>query len=48
VSRLRWQLRDAAVGYAARGIPVLPLHYPSPTEPASSRLPMTPRLRWPG
>ena len=23
-----WQLRDAAVGYAARGIPVLPLHYP--------------------
>jgi hypothetical protein len=28
VSRPRWQLRDAAVGYAARGIPVLPLHYP--------------------
>jgi hypothetical protein len=28
VSRLRWQLRDAAVAYAARGIPVLPLHYP--------------------
>jgi hypothetical protein len=26
----RWQLRDAAVGYAARGIPVLPLHYPLP------------------
>jgi Bifunctional DNA primase/polymerase, N-terminal len=27
VNRSRWQLRDAAVGYAARGIPVLPLHY---------------------
>jgi Bifunctional DNA primase/polymerase, N-terminal len=30
VSRQRWQLRDAALGYAARGIPVLPLHYPLP------------------
>jgi hypothetical protein len=30
MSRLRWQLRDAAVGYASRGIPVLPLHYPLP------------------
>jgi hypothetical protein len=30
VSRPRWQLRDAAVGYAARGISVLPLHYPLP------------------
>jgi Bifunctional DNA primase/polymerase, N-terminal len=30
VSRPRWQMRDAAVGYAARGIPVLPLHYPLP------------------
>jgi Bifunctional DNA primase/polymerase, N-terminal len=30
VSRPRWQLRDAAIGYAARGIPVLPLHYPLP------------------
>jgi hypothetical protein len=28
VSRPHWQLRDAAVGYASRGIPVLPLHYP--------------------
>jgi hypothetical protein len=28
VNRPRWQLRDAAVGYASRGIPVLPLHYP--------------------
>jgi hypothetical protein len=30
VSRPRWQLRDAAVSYAARGIPVLPLHFPLP------------------
>jgi hypothetical protein len=30
VSRPSWRLRDAAVGYAARGIPVLPLHYPLP------------------
>jgi hypothetical protein len=30
VSRPRWQLRDAAVGYAARGMLVLPLHYPLP------------------
>jgi hypothetical protein len=30
VSRPRWQLRDAALGYASRGIPVLPLHYPLP------------------
>jgi hypothetical protein len=30
VSRSRWLLRDAAVGYASRGIPVLPLHYPLP------------------
>jgi Bifunctional DNA primase/polymerase, N-terminal len=30
VSRPSWQLRDAAVGYASRGIPVLPLHYPLP------------------
>jgi Bifunctional DNA primase/polymerase, N-terminal len=28
VTRLSWQLRDAALGYASRGIPVLPLHYP--------------------
>jgi hypothetical protein len=26
----RWQLRDAALSYASRGIPVLPLHYPLP------------------
>jgi len=27
MNRPRWQLRDAALGYASRGIPVLPLHY---------------------
>jgi hypothetical protein len=30
MSRLRWQLRDAALGYASQGIPVLPLHHPLP------------------
>jgi Bifunctional DNA primase/polymerase, N-terminal len=30
VSRPSWQLRDTALGYASRGIPVLPLHYPLP------------------
>jgi Bifunctional DNA primase/polymerase, N-terminal len=30
VSRPGWLLRDAALGYASRGIPVLPLHYPLP------------------
>jgi hypothetical protein len=30
VSRPRWLLRDAALGYASRGIPVLPLHHPLP------------------
>jgi Bifunctional DNA primase/polymerase, N-terminal len=30
VSRPRWQLRDVALGYASRGIPVLPLHHPLP------------------
>jgi hypothetical protein len=30
MSRPSWQLRDAALGYASRGIPVLPLHYPLP------------------
>jgi hypothetical protein len=30
VRRPSWQLRDAALGYASRGIPVLPLHYPFP------------------
>jgi hypothetical protein len=32
VSPLIWQLRDAALGYASRGIPVLPLHYPLPDQ----------------
>ena len=30
MSRPSWQLRDAALGYASHGIPVLPLHYPLP------------------
>jgi hypothetical protein len=30
MSRPGWQLRDAALGYASRGIPVLPLHHPLP------------------
>jgi hypothetical protein len=30
VSRPSWLLRDAALGYASHGIPVLPLHYPLP------------------
>jgi hypothetical protein len=30
MNRPRWRLRDAALGYASRGIPVLPLHYPLP------------------
>jgi Bifunctional DNA primase/polymerase, N-terminal len=30
MSHPNWQLRDAALGYASRGIPVLPLHYPLP------------------
>jgi Bifunctional DNA primase/polymerase, N-terminal len=30
VSRPSLQLRDAALGYASRGIPVLPLHHPLP------------------
>jgi putative DNA primase/helicase len=30
MSRSRLFLRDAALGYASQGIPVLPLHYPLP------------------
>ena len=30
MSRPNLGLRDAALGYASRGIPVLPLHYPLP------------------
>jgi hypothetical protein len=36
VSRPSLRFRDAALGYASRGIPVLPLHYPSPTTATSS------------
>jgi hypothetical protein len=35
MSRPHLGLRDAALGYAIRGIPVLPLHYPSPTAATS-------------
>ena len=28
MSRPSWRLRDAALGYASQGIPVLPLHHP--------------------
>ena len=45
MSRPSWRLRDAALGYASRGIPVLPLHYPLPDrgdlQPADGR-PLTP------
>jgi hypothetical protein len=43
VSRPRWQLRDAAVGYASRGIPVLPLHYPLPHRPSLQPVPGDPQ-----
>jgi hypothetical protein len=39
VSRRRLALRDAALGYAARGIPVLPLHYPITRPPAVRPVP---------
>jgi hypothetical protein len=43
MSRLSVAMRDAALGYATRGIPVLPLHYPSPPRrpPAPHRRPTT-------
>jgi hypothetical protein len=37
--RPSWQLRDAALGYASRGIPVLPLHYPLPHRGALQPVP---------
>jgi hypothetical protein len=41
MSRRRVAMRDAALGYASRGIPVLPLHYPLPhqsdLQPAGGR-----------
>jgi Bifunctional DNA primase/polymerase, N-terminal len=39
VSRPNPQLRDAALGYASRGIPVLPLHYPLPDRSGLQALP---------
>jgi hypothetical protein len=45
MSRPRWALRDAAVAYASRGIPVLPLHHPLPhpsgLQPVGSNHPPT-------
>jgi Bifunctional DNA primase/polymerase, N-terminal len=38
MTRPSWQLRDAAVGYASRGIPVLPLQYPLPHHPGRQAL----------
>jgi Bifunctional DNA primase/polymerase, N-terminal len=38
VSRRHLALRDAALGYASRGIPVLPLHYPL-TRPHAGPIP---------
>jgi hypothetical protein len=45
MSRPSWQLRDAALGYASRGIPVVPLHYPSPTAATSTPSPATTSYR---
>jgi Bifunctional DNA primase/polymerase, N-terminal len=44
MSRPSWQLRDAALGYASRGIPVLPLHYPLPDRSGLQPLTGTGRL----
>jgi hypothetical protein len=44
VSRPSWQLRDAALGYASRGIPVLPLHYPLPHPSGLQSVPGDPQL----
>jgi Bifunctional DNA primase/polymerase, N-terminal len=43
VSRPRPQLRDAALGYASRGIPVLPLHYPLPDRTSLQPVPGDPQ-----
>jgi hypothetical protein len=43
MSRHRWQLRDAAVAYASRGIPVLPLHYPLPHPSGRQPVPSNPQ-----
>jgi hypothetical protein len=46
---MRFALRDAAVGYASRGIPVLPLHYPITRPQTLGPLPAGPpgRSGWP-
>jgi hypothetical protein len=41
MSRPKLGLRDTALGYASMGIPVLPLHYPSPTTATSRPSPAT-------
>jgi Bifunctional DNA primase/polymerase, N-terminal len=52
VSRPSWELRDAALGYASRGIPVLPLHYPLPhhgdLQALTSDRPLLPSAGWAG
>jgi hypothetical protein len=51
VSRPNLQLRDAALGYASRGIPVLPLHYPLPHRSdlrAAGDQPVVPSAVWAG
>jgi hypothetical protein len=45
VSRPRWQLRDAALSYASRGIPSCLCTIPFPTTAASSRFLATNGLR---
>ena len=42
---MRFALRDAAIGYASRGIPVLPLHYPI-TRPQTPRALPTDQPGW--
>jgi hypothetical protein len=42
MNRLSVAMRDAALGYASRGIPVLPLHYPLPHYPLPHRSPLQP------
>jgi Bifunctional DNA primase/polymerase, N-terminal len=52
MSRPSVQLRDAALGYASRGIPVLPLHYPLPhhgdLQALTSGRPLLPSAVWAG
>jgi hypothetical protein len=50
MSRLSVAMRDAALGYASRGIPVLPLHYPLPhhgdLQPRTGDQPLVPAAAW--